>query len=81
MVSFSVGPTKTPKTLLKEYCESKWKGKKEAKYTTREFNGGHKSTVLCPEIGYMDGDVKPTKKEAENNAASKVLRKLKLSTE
>jgi len=68
-------PLKKAKTVLKEYWEHQ---QKEVKYITKECSGGFRSTVCCPNIGYKQGEQKPTKKEAEESAASKACEILKI---
>ena len=67
------------KTKLEEYFNAKGQdGKKVVEYRTKAEGYGYKSTVICPEVGYVTGEKKPTKPEAEHSAAKMALKKLKL---
>ena len=68
-------PLKKAKTTLKEFWDQQ---QKDVKYTTKESNGGFRSTVYCPSVGCKVGELKPTKKEAEESAASKACEILKI---
>ena len=67
-----------PKTTLKEYVEKKSKGNEKVSYDTVKSSHGFISTVVCIDAGSVHGEEKPTKREAENSAATNALTKLNL---
>lgn len=69
---------KVCKIKLEEYFDAKGQvGKNVVEYHTKADGYGYKSTVICPEVGYVTGEKRPTKHDAEQNAAKKALQKLK----
>jgi dsRNA-specific ribonuclease len=63
------------KTELEEYFKSKGDNCRITYETKPEVNG-HRCTVFCPELGYAEGETKPTKDKAEQSAAKEALKQL-----
>jgi len=60
---------------LDEYFKAK--GMDDAiDYKTKPEGSGYRSTVFCPELGYADGEIRPTERKAEQSAAKKALEQL-----
>ena len=63
------------KAKLKAYFESRGIGA-HIDYETKPDGSGYKCTVYCPQVGYAEGDAKPTEDKAEQSAAKKALGRL-----
>ena len=64
------------KSKLKEYFDKKGQPSVVLDYTTWACPQGYVSVVCGPEFGEAKGDVRKSKKEAEQSAAQKALEKL-----
>lgn len=65
------------KAKLEEYFKSKQgDGEAQISYVTKPDSNGYRSTVYCPELGYAEGETKPTEDRAEQSAAKKALERL-----
>lgn len=65
------------KSKLEQYFDAKGQtGKEVVEYHTKAEGYGYKSTVICPNLGYLIGEKRPTKDDAEQNAAKKALQEL-----
>ena len=68
---------KTKKAELEEYFSTKGSdGRSKIDYVTKPDDDGYISTVYCPVLGYVDGDMRVSEEKAEENAAKKALKKL-----
>lgn len=61
------------KAKLEGYFESRGEDNAQIVYETKPDGSGYRCTVFCPEVGYAEGETKPTEDRAEQNAAKKAL--------
>lgn len=71
------GGAGSPKEQLEKYCKDQ--GKPKPHFDVERVNGRYRATVyVAKTCGWLTGDFKRTKWEAEMNAAKQLLQKLEL---
>ncbi len=65
-IAIVTNPIAQLEALLKERCDRNVK----IEYKYKEVRGGYQATVLAPQIGYIDGEVRSSTQKAQESAAT-----------